>query len=110
LQAGLPTDRCIAEWWLRSHRVCRLLESGEREPFAAEKTITVPALIYHWKSDPAKRDRARDVQLANREQFLNAFGKGLAVLGYSRDAEGTGSYLLAQPHEVFAFSAGQKHI
>ncbi len=110
LQAGLPTDRCIAEWWLRSHRVCRLLESGEREPFAAEKTITVPALIYHWKSDPAKRDRARDVQLANREQFLNAFGKGLAVLGYSRDAEGTGSYLLAQAHEVFAFSAGQKHI
>jgi predicted GNAT superfamily acetyltransferase len=103
LQAGLPTDRCIAEWWLQSQRVRRLLQSGERASFAAEKTITVPALIYHWKSDPTKRDRARDVQLANREQFLNAFGRGLAVLGFSRDSEGNGSYLLAEPGEVLEF-------
>jgi predicted GNAT superfamily acetyltransferase len=108
LQAGLPTDRCIAEWWLQSSRVRRLLETQKQESFAPEKTITVPALIYKWKSDPAKRDRARDVQLANREQFLNAFGRGLAVLGYSRDPEGNGSYLLAQPRERFEFSSTPK--
>jgi Uncharacterized conserved protein len=105
LQAGLPTDRCIAEWWLQSDRVRRILESGRRESFAAEKTITVPALIYKWKSDPAKRDRARDVQLANREQFLNAFGRGLTVLGYSRDAEGNGCYLLTRAQESFEFAS-----
>jgi predicted GNAT superfamily acetyltransferase len=107
LQAGLPTDRCIAEWWLQSNRVRRLLQSAERESFDTEKTITVPSLIYQWKSDPAKRDRARDVQLANREQFLNAFGRGLAVLGYSRDPEGNGSYLLGQSREHFEFGSRQ---
>jgi predicted GNAT superfamily acetyltransferase len=104
LQGGLPTDRCVAEWWLTSDRVRKAIDSNSRPQFTPEKTITVPGLIYHWKAEPAKRDRARDVQLANREQFLGAFSRGLAVLGYERDAEGNGMYLLAHPQERFGFS------
>ncbi|HVH86475.1 MAG TPA: hypothetical protein VM912_07100, partial [Terriglobales bacterium] len=110
LQGGLPTDRCVAEWWLNSGRVRKLLEEGRRPVVDPEKTITVPAQIYQWKTDPENRDRAREVQLKNRQQFLNAFSSGLAVLGYSRDHEGNGSYLLGHPQERFEFSseAGQE--
>jgi predicted GNAT superfamily acetyltransferase len=104
LQGGLPTDRCVAEWWLTSNRVREIIEANERPHFTPEKTITVPSLIYQWKADPSKRDRAHDVQLANREQFLSAFSRGLAVLGYERDPEGNGIYRLAHPQERFGFS------
>ena len=105
LQGGLPTDRCVAEWWLNSERVRGLLERGERPHVQPDKTISVPAQIYEWKADPAKRDRAKELQSANRQQFLNGFSSGLAVLGYSRDAEGNGTYLLARPQETFEFSS-----
>jgi predicted GNAT superfamily acetyltransferase len=105
LQGGLPTDRCIAEWWLTSDRVRRLLENGQPSIVKPVVTIAVPALIYEWKTDPATRDRALTTQLANREQFLSAFGRGLAVLGYKRDPEGDGSFLLAHPEERFEFSS-----
>ena len=104
LQGGLPTDRCVAEWWLNSDRVCQLLAKGQRPAINPEKTISVPAQVSQWKADPAKRDYARDVQLSNREQFLLGFSRGLAVLGYSRDQEGNGSFLLAHPEERFEFS------
>jgi predicted GNAT superfamily acetyltransferase len=105
LQGGLPTDRCVAEWWLNSERVRGLLERGQHPSFQPDKTISVPAQIYEWKADPAKRDRAKQLQLANRQQFLNGFSSGLAVLGYTRDGEGNGSYLLARPQEEFEFSS-----
>lgn len=108
LQGGLPTDRCVAEWWLKSERVCRLLEQKHGPVVSPEETISVPAGISEWKADPARRHLARDVQLANREQFLAAFSRGLAVLGYSRDQEGNGSFLLAHPEERFDFNAASR--
>ena len=105
LQGGLPTDRCVAEWWLNSRRVRELLEQGRPPDVDIAETITVPAQIYDWKADPAHRDRAHQVQLANRQQFLNAFSSGLAVLGYARDEQGNGKYLLARPQERFEFSS-----
>jgi len=105
LQGGLPTDRCVAEWWLSSRRVCDLLEEGQRPVVDPEKTITVPSAIYEWKADPDRRDHAREVQLSNRQEFLNAFASGLVVLGYSRDAEGNGNFLLATPQEEFDFTS-----
>jgi predicted GNAT superfamily acetyltransferase len=105
LQGGLPTDRCIAEWWLNSSRVRRLLVEGRSIAVEPETIIKVPVHIYEWKTDPATRDRARETQLLNREHFLNAFARGLAVLGYKRDQEGNGSFLLAHPEERFEFSS-----
>jgi predicted GNAT superfamily acetyltransferase len=106
LQGGLPTDRCVAEWWLNSERVRDLLERGQHPKLQPDKTISVPAQIYEWKADAAKRDRAKELQLTNRQQFLNGFSSGLAVLGYTRDPEGNGTYLLARPREKFEFSWG----
>jgi predicted GNAT superfamily acetyltransferase len=103
LQAGLPTDRCVAEWWLSSNRVRELLERGRRPSSNPEKTISMPAAIYQWKSDPAQRKRALDVLLATREQFQKAIAAGLTVLGYDRDKEGNGSFLLGHPRERFDF-------
>src|SRR5438477_1901303 len=105
LQGGLPTDRCIAEWWLNSRRVRQLLVEGRSITVKPETVIMVPAHIYEWKTDPATRDRARETQLMNRQHFLNAFSRGLAVLGYERDQEGNGSFLLAHPEERFEFSS-----
>src|SRR5215470_5644254 len=48
LQGGLPSDRLIAEWWLKSKRVEALLASGKVPAGEAVETIEVPALIYEW--------------------------------------------------------------
>lgn len=104
LQGGLPTDRCVAEWWLSSKRVRDLLEQGRSSSVTPQKTISIPGAVYEWKSDPAQRQRALDVLLKTREQFQNAFSSGLAVLGYARDQQGNGQFLLANPQERFAFS------
>lgn len=103
LQGGLPTDRLVAEWWFDSDRVKSLLQSGTRSSFKIEKTVSVPAQIYAWKADEKKRSQALNVQHANREQFLSAFSKGLVVLGYDRDTQGNGTFLLGKPEEAFSF-------
>jgi len=96
LQGGLPTDRLVAEWWLKSKRVERLLATGKKAEFAVMKTISVPAQIYGWKADPVTRHQAVQVQDRNREEFQNAFSSGLAVLGYKRDPQGNGEFLLGK--------------
>ena len=95
LQGGLPSDRLIAEWWLKSKRVETLLATGKNPPFATEGGITVPAPIYEWKAAPETRGKAQEVQERNREQFLRAFSQGLAVLGYERD-DGNGKFVLGR--------------
>jgi predicted GNAT superfamily acetyltransferase len=96
LQGGLPSDRLIAEWWLKSRRVESVVRSGRYPAIQVERTIGVPAEIYQWKASANERARAAEVQLRNREQFLAAFAAGLAALGYRRDAHGNGEFLLGR--------------
>jgi predicted GNAT superfamily acetyltransferase len=96
LQGGLPTDRLIAEWWIKSRRVNDLLEKNRPPQFSVEKKITVPAQVYAWKASDADRPKAAEVQQRNREQFLDAFAHDLAALGYERDAAGNGTFLLGR--------------
>lgn len=105
LQGGLPTDRLIAEWWLRSRRVVGLLDEGCAPGFKTELGIDVPAEIYQWKQDPSTRDRAAEVQLRNRELFLAAFSQGLAALGYDRDDRGNGRFLLGRWDESWSYAS-----
>jgi predicted GNAT superfamily acetyltransferase len=93
LQGGLPTDRLYAEWWLKSSRVAETL-AGEAKLREIVQRITVPHAIYQWKQDPELRTKAQQVQLQNREELEAAFARGLAVVGYERDPEGNGSFLL----------------
>jgi predicted GNAT superfamily acetyltransferase len=93
LQGGLPTDRLYAEWWLRSDRVAGMLR-GEAPPVEVIERVTVPHTIYQWKQDAQQRSLARALQSSNREALESAFRRGLAVIGYERDAQGNGSFLL----------------
>ena len=99
LQGGLPTDRLVAEWWLKSPRVEGLVRGNGFAPLVAVKTISVPAEIYEWKASPAMNTRAREVQDRNREEFLSAFKQGLTVLRYERDERGNGKFLLGDEEE-----------
>ena len=105
LQGGLPSDRLIAEWWLKSKRVETLLATGKNPPIACESSIEVPAQIYDWKAAPETRSHAQQVQERNREQFLRAFSHGLAVLGYERDPEGNGKFLLGHWNEHWSYAS-----
>lgn len=105
LQGGLPSDRLIAEWWLKSKRVETLLGTGKNPPIRAEMSIAVPAQIYDWKAAPETRVKAQQVQERNREQFLEAFGHGLAVLGYERDPEGNGKFVLGRWDEKWSYAS-----
>jgi predicted GNAT superfamily acetyltransferase len=96
LQGGLPTDRLVAEWWLKSKRVECVISHGARPSIETVQRVSVPKQIYDWKAAPATRDRAKEIQVRNRDMFLKAFSGGLAVLGYERDAEGNGAFLLGR--------------
>ena len=105
LQGGLPTDRLVAEWWLKSKRVETLLQAEKPAHTETSMKISVPAQISDWKASLATRNQAKDVQDRNREQFLKAFAKGLAVLGYERDRQGNGNFLLGRWDEQWMYPA-----
>ena len=94
LHGGLPTDRCIAEWYLDSPRVQQVL-AGERLAHGAAEPIAYPADIARIRAeDPGC---AREIQRVNGQKFQEGFARGLVVTGFERtDANGT--YLL-EPYE-----------
>jgi predicted GNAT superfamily acetyltransferase len=101
LHRGLPTDRLVAEWWLKSGRVVDLVNrnSQNRSPESGLqplKKIVVPAQIYRWRTSAADLPKAAEVQNRNREEFQRAFTDGLAVLGYERDGADNGTFLLGR--------------
>lgn len=94
LHGGLPTDRCIAEWWIDSPRVHRLLE-GERLAHQPMDRIAYPADIGRIRE--LDRKAAREIQRDNGRKLQDAFARGLAATGFERsDTQGT--YLL-EPYE-----------
>ena len=105
LQGGLPSDRLIAEWWLKSRRVETLLATGKNPAFTKQTAIEVPAQIYEWKAAPETRDKAQQLQERNRGQFLRAFEDGLTVLGYERDSAGNGKSLLGEWDEEWSHAS-----
>lgn len=103
LQGGLPTDRLVAEWWLRSKRVQAVLETGKHPPVHEEVKIAIPGPIYEWKANPATRLRALEIQTGNREVFLESFAAGMACLGYERDRQGSGTFLIGHWDEDWTY-------
>ena len=83
LQTGLPTDRCIAEWWMKRDRTAS--ETIEK--------ICVPKDIAEIRQQqPAV---AKEIQARVSDRFEDAFRRNLAVIGFER-AEKTGNYLLGR--------------
>jgi len=94
LHGGLPTDRCIAEWWIDSPRVRSIL-AGETLPRNPVERVSYPADIARIRAEDSAR--ARQIQQTNAERFLRAFEDGLAVTGFAR-GETEGAYLLEPWH------------
>lgn len=86
LQAGLPSDRMVAEWHLRAPCV---------ELIGDIRRVEVPASIYAWKA--AGDARAAEVQARNREALTAAFAAGWMAVRYERQPSGDGAFLLTQP-------------
>ena len=103
LQGGLPSDRLVAEWWMKSKRVEAVLAGTSRAKFECRCDVDVPAEIYEWKAAAATRSRALAVQGRNRERFIRAFADGLSVLGYERDAHGNGRFRLGVWDEALQY-------
>jgi predicted GNAT superfamily acetyltransferase len=102
LHGGLPTDRLVAEWWIKSDRVESTLR-GEQPQMQISEQVDVPAAINEWKASEGMRDSARNVQEANAAALESAFARGLAVLGYKRNEQGDGSYLLGKWNEDLSY-------
>lgn len=94
LQAGLPTDRLHAEWWLTSQRV-QFHIAGQPGHYEEIRRVVVPADVAEWKRTDATRDRARAVQMRIADEFESAFRQGLAITGFHRD-ETSGVYSLGE--------------
>jgi hypothetical protein len=54
----------------------------------------VPKEVSEWKATGVSRALA--VQAENRHRFLDAFARGLAVVGFRTDNEGNGIFELGQ--------------
>jgi predicted GNAT superfamily acetyltransferase len=91
LHGGLPTDRCIAEWWIDSPRVRSVFKGPRTIPAATAERIAYPSDIAVIREQDAAR--AREIQQTNARLFLDAFARGLAVTGFER-TESEGVYLL----------------
>src|SRR5579875_907641 len=91
LHGGLPTDRLVAEWWIRSKRVEATIEGLPWERPEVEARISLPANIAELRVKEHKR--AREIQSKAGEQFDKYFQEGLAVIGFEKSTE-SGTYLL----------------
>jgi predicted GNAT superfamily acetyltransferase len=103
LHSGLPTDRLLAEWPLRSARVRRAVSSVSSGPGAGKNLKNSPARAresVRVRVPPGIAELARNqpddatrVQAEIRQEFEHWFGRGYAATSLELDAEG-GAYEL----------------
>jgi predicted GNAT superfamily acetyltransferase len=91
LHAGLPTDRLVAEWWVRSQRVEEVLGGRVRPMRTDGERIAIRAGIRAiCRDQPLAGER---IQTKVREQFLANIARGRAAVGFEFNEE-QGTYLL----------------
>ncbi len=93
LQGRLPSDRCVAEWWLWSPRVKAIVAGQPFERNKVEARIPLPLDMSEIRVQ--NPERAREFQTKASEQFRASLERGLAVIGFEKD-EHTGTYLLGK--------------
>ena len=90
LQAGLPSDRLVAEWhWADTQPAVR----------EAVARVEIPAEIAVWKQNVADLPKAVAEQRRIRQELQSAFARGLAAVGFERNDAGGGAYLLGDSQE-----------
>jgi predicted GNAT superfamily acetyltransferase len=93
LHGGLPTDRCIAEWWLKTERVNQIVAG---EPYIRSEVIArvpVPVEIAQLRADNPKR--AKEIQARVSDGFEENLGLGRTVIGMER-SDDFGTYLFGE--------------
>jgi predicted GNAT superfamily acetyltransferase len=91
LHGGLPTDRLVPEWWIRSPRVEAVIAGHSFTRPPTEARIAIPSNISAIiETDPAQ---ALQIQQDIAGQFDQHFHAGLAVTGFEK-TENSGTYLL----------------
>lgn len=85
LDAGRPTDRLLAEWWIDSARVQKILAGQPDKPTPSGERIFVPAT-----------HQTLEVQTNVRQQFQALFAQGYAATGVELNDAGM-DYVLEPP-------------
>lgn len=106
LQQGLPSDRLLCEWWLKSARVRAAMASSggsNSGPAASAPALQEGQRVIEIPLDFAtlaakEHGRAGKLQRGVRRKFEDCFRRGLAVTGFER-GDGAGRYLLEPFHE-----------
>ena len=93
LHGSLPTDRLVAEWYLRSGRVRRVLAGKQASALASKKAvrITIPSNLEGVRS--SETAPAREIQSAARAEFLKWLRMGFVATGV-QPREGGMDYIL----------------
>jgi predicted GNAT superfamily acetyltransferase len=95
LHGGLPTDRLVAEWWLRSARVRRSVASADPLPPPRKKKfahVHIPAEVARLKG--TQLDEAARLQTDIRMEFEHWLRLGYAATWIKIEDDGEGEYLL----------------
>jgi predicted GNAT superfamily acetyltransferase len=95
LHAGLPTDRLVAEWRVRSQRVERIINGQSPLVANAAERVAIPAAIRELCRD--NLSAAESIQADAREQFARYFSRGLAAVAFEWKQD-HGNYVL-EPYE-----------
>jgi predicted GNAT superfamily acetyltransferase len=93
LHGGLPTDRCVAEWWIESQRAKAIIAGEKFQGNPVEARIVIPAEIAELRA--TNSTKALAIQTHASQEFDRAFASGLAVIGFEKSKE-AGTYLLGK--------------
>src|SRR5450755_118774 len=93
LHGGLPTDRLVAEWWIRSARAEAACANSPFQSAPPQASVSVPAAIAQMRRHEPRR--VREIQSQIGQQFEAHFRAGLAVTGFER-TDHAGTYLLSK--------------
>jgi predicted GNAT superfamily acetyltransferase len=95
LHAGLPTDRLVAEWWVRSRRVENILNGSSLNAAGNSQRVSLPANIRDiCRDEPLTAEK---IQSDFRDQFETHLANRLAAVRFELNPS-QGTYIL-EPYE-----------
>jgi predicted GNAT superfamily acetyltransferase len=98
----LPSDRVIAEWWIRSPHVEQVLAGNRPQVHAPQAIVKIPDNIDAIRARSLEEHVRWRMQV--RDDFSEAIEKGNIACGFTRDVEmKSSSYLFGQDEEQFAY-------
>ncbi len=85
LDAGLPTDRCVAEWWLQSPRVKSIVKGEVRPEQTVVARVSVPLDTQFLRTADLTAALTRQEELMTK--LSDYFADGLSLIGVELKGE-----------------------